>query len=70
MPRFLLSALREQNELCGSACGLLRSLCRAEEEALRILVSEGLFDSIVSGISASAAGPRNLSSTSATVQSE
>ena len=57
MPRFLLSALREQNELCGSACGLLRSLCRAEEEALRILVSEGLFDSIVSGISASAAGP-------------
>ena len=63
MPKFLVASVRLQNELCATACGLLRSLCTADEDSLKILVEEGLFDAIVAGIAdSSASGQQELCS--------
>ena len=55
MPKFLVDCVRVQNELCATACRLLRSLSTADEDTMKILVAEGLFEAIVGGISTSTA---------------
>ena len=63
MPKFLVASVRMQNELSATACSLMRSLCTSDEDSLKILIAEGLFDAIVAGIASStASGQKELCS--------